>query len=330
MQGDRIREMRKRAVRWVVGLGVTILSCWLLVQDLDWRGVARALTTADYRWAAVAVLFVIASFFTRTYRWRALLGRPGLPSRPLMTALLVGQVFNMALPVRSGDVVRAAWLGVDRDGDPAGVLGSIAVEKAWDLLALLVCGLVLLVLMPLPGWLVRSTWGAALALALVGAFLWLALRWRAGLARWAGRLLARLPAGWDRLMLPHLRRLADGLETASRLGAAPPALLWTGLTWALGGLVNLAVLAAFGLPSVVAALFLLTALMAGAAVPTPAGLGLFESICVVALAFLGVSRDRALAVGLLLHLVVMGPPLVTAGLLALWPAARLRSEDGRP
>lgn len=313
--------------RWVVGLGVAGLSCWLLVRDLDWQAVAAALGSADYRWVTAGVLAIIATFFTRAQRWRALLWQAEVCLRPAMTALLVGQVVNLALPMRSGDVVRAVWIGPEKGTGAAEALGSVAVEKVWDLLALLACGLILLALTPLPGWFAHSTEGTALALVLGGGLLWAGLRWQVPLFRWAGRLLAYLPAGWDQALLPRLQRLANGLEAIRRPDVSVRALFWTGLTWGLGALANLAVLAAFGIPSAVAALFLQAALMAGVQVPTPGRLGIFEGICVVSLALFGLPRDQALAVGLVLHLVVMGPPLVAAALLAFWPGRHSRRVD---
>ena len=61
------------------------------------------------------------------------------------------------------------------------------------------------------------------------------------------------------------------------------AAFWTGITWALGALANLAILAAFGIPSAVAALFLLAVLMVGGTIPTPGKLGVYEGICVLSL-----------------------------------------------
>jgi len=86
------------------------------------------------------------------------------------------------------------------------------------------------------------------------------------------------------------------------------------------------VLAAFDIPSVVAALFLLAALMVSSAVPTtPGKFGLFEAICVMCLTtFFQVSSDPALAAGLVLHAVVMVPPLITTAILTLWPGHRAR------
>jgi uncharacterized protein (TIRG00374 family) len=315
---------RARIVRWSVGFGVAALSCWLLLRQVDWSSLWKALASADYRWVAAGILAIVATFFTRTRRWQALLWQSGTGLLPTMTALLMGQVANTALPMRSGDVMRAAWIGSEKGTGTVEALGSIALEKVWDLIALLACGLILLVWIPLPGWFARSIWGTALVLALGGGLLLATLRWQAPLFRLTGRLLARLPAGWDQALLPRLRRLANGLEAIRQPDVSLQAAFWTGLTWALGALTNLSILAAFGIPSAVAALFLLVTLRAGGTIPTPGGLGILEGICVLSLNgfFKLASYDRALAIGLVLHLVVLGPPLVTSALLALCPGRR--------
>jgi hypothetical protein len=319
-----------RMARWAIGLSVTGICCWLLARDVDWQGVTEAFASVNYCWVIAGTMAIAATFFTRTWRWQALLWQSTPRLRPTLTALLVGQVVNAALPMRSGDVMRAAWIGPEQRTGAMEALGSIAVEKVWDLLALLACGLTLLIWMPLPEWFARSTWGTALTLLLMGGLLWAALRWQKPLFRLAGQLLARLPAGWDQALLPRLQRLANGLEAIRQPNVSAQAALWTGLTWGLGALANLAVLAAFGIPSAVASLFLLAALMVGAAVPTPGKLGVFEGICVVSLTtFFDASFEQALAVGFVLHAVVMVPPLVTAALLVLWPG-RHREGSGEP
>jgi uncharacterized membrane protein YbhN (UPF0104 family) len=325
-------KARAQLVRWLVGFGVAALSCWLLARNVDWPSLWEALASADYRWVVAGVLAIVTTFFTRTRRWQALLWQSGTRLRPTMTALLMGQVANMALPMRSGDVIRAAWIGSEKGTGTVEGIGSIAIEKVWDLVALLTCGLILLAWIPLPDWFARSTWGTALALLVGGGLLLIALHWQTPLFRLAGRLLARLPAGWDQALLPRLRQLANGLEAIRRPDVSLRAAFWTGLTWALGALANLAILAAFGIPSAVAALFLLTVLSAGRTIPTPGGLGILEGICVLSLNgfFNLASYDRALAIGLVLHLVVMGPPLVTTVPLALWSGHRSRGTNEQP
>ena len=319
-------------LRWGVGLGAAALSIRLLVRELDWAAVVQALRSADYRWVSLALLAIVATFFVRAWRWQALLYRSEARLLPVMTALLVGQAVNTALPMRSGDLVRAAWIGPERGTGTSTALGSVALEKVWDLLALLACAILLLVWIPLPGWFAESTWGTAATLSVGVGTLWGLLHWQDPLFRRAAQVLERFPAGWSAALLPRLRRLALGVESIRRPEASARALFWTVLTWGLGALANWAVLAAFGIPSMSAAVFLLAALMlGGAVVPTPGRLGVFEGICVASLALFDVPGDLALAVGLALHLVVMGPPLVTAALLALVRVNRLgigvRSEE---
>jgi len=307
-----------QVVRWIIGLGVAGLACWLLARDLDWQELLAQLREADYAWVILGILAIIGTFFIRARRWQTLLFHSRVSLRSALTALLVGQVVNMALPMRGGDVARAAWLGPERETGTVEALGSIAIEKVWDLLALLTCGVVLLIWMPLPPWFARSTWGTALVLGVGVGLLWTGLHWQQTLFDWAGRLLAYLPAGWDDALLPRLRRLASGLEAIRRTDTFVRVSVWTALNWGLGALANWAALAAFGIPSGRAALLLLTGLMASGMVPTPAKLGIFEGVSVVCLALFGVPTDQAVAIGVVLHLVVMVPPVVAAALLVLW------------
>ncbi len=229
------------------------------------------------------------------------------------------------------DLVRAMWVRPERSGahdveerdaartaGASEALGSVALEKVWDLLAALLCGLLLLALAPLPDWFSNSTWSTAGILLIGGLVLWAGLRWQDVLFRWAALILARFPAGWDKALLPRLQRLAQGLNSLQSAQASGRVFMWTVVYWGCGGLSNWAVMRAFDVNLPVAALFLLVALMVGnAVVPTPARLGVFEGLCVVSLGLFDVPYDLALAVGLVLHLVVMGPPLITAGVLAL-------------
>jgi uncharacterized protein (TIRG00374 family) len=317
----------KRLGRWIVGLSLAALSFWLLARDLDWRAVGEALQQADYRWVGLGILGIVATFFARTWRWSALLGIPQASFHATLTALLLGQTLNMLLPARAGDVGRAMWAGRQMRSSAAQALGTVAVEKVWDMLALVLCTVLLLIWMPLPGWFVRPTWGAAVALGAAVVLLWVGLRWREKWLELVARLLAYLPRGWDRSLLPRLNNLADGLEAIRQPRVGAVAALWTVVTWVLGAAVNWAVLAAFDIRSGLTALFLLVVLMAGATLPVPANVGVFEGICVLSLGIFDVPRDAALAIGLVLHLVVIGPPLLATGLAVLFNTLQRRRDE---
>lgn len=301
--------------RWGVTLGLLALVTFSLARDLDWHAVWQAVHEADYRWVALGMLAIVSTFFSRAWRWQALLHRTSARLRSLLMALLVGQAAGLIMTSQGGYVVRAMWLN-ERETGAAEALGSIAVEKLWDLLALLVCGLLLLWWGPTGNWFRRSTGGTAILLAIGTAGVWAGLHWQATLFDLFQRLFRHLPPAWGAAMLPRAQRMAQGLDSLRHPRASLRAFAGTVLTWGLGVAANWAVLQAFGIHSWSAALFLQAALMlGGAAVPLPGRLGIFEGTCVASLALYGIPPDLALAVGLTLHLVVMGPPLLMVPLL---------------
>ncbi len=310
-----------------LGLGLALLA--LVVRAVRWEGVLRTLHAAAPGWVAAAFLANSATLWTRTARWQALL-RPKPPSfLRAWRALLLGQLANAVLLARSGDLLRAAWLaGEERDAF-ARLLGSVAAEKVWDLLALCLCAGLLLALLPLPSWFARPVGWLALALALGFPALLVLIAHRRRLLEW----LKHRPWGWAGRLAEWLCQGSEGLR-----GLHEPVIVlqvagWTGLTWALGALANWTLLRAFGVGDWPAALFLLAVLMAGQAIRvSPGQLGVWEALAVLALGALGIPAPTALAAGLLLHATVLLPPAagVLVGLVLLRPARGLseRAEIG--
>jgi uncharacterized protein (TIRG00374 family) len=311
-------------LRWIIGLGITAVTLWVLATQLAWQDIWRAVGDADYGWVIIAAVAIVSTFFSRAWRWQALLRHRDVHLLGRITAILMGQIVNQALPlIRSGELVRAYWLRRYEEGIVIEALGSIALEKAWDLLAVSLCSLTLVLWMPLPEWFRQSVWGSLFTVTLIIVLLGLGLHWQSTLLKWAEALLERLPQGWRRAWMPRIRRLVSALNVVRRPRASMDAGLWTVMTWGLGAFANWAVLAAFGEASIPASLLLLVALMLGSAVvPTPGRLGVFEGICVVVLRLFDVPADRALAIGLVLHVVVLAPPFIAGALLSLWDVLR--------
>jgi uncharacterized protein (TIRG00374 family) len=316
---SQAKHLAQVSARWVFGLGVAGMALLALLQGVEWRAVLNALRGADYLWLAPAVAGVFATLLTRAHRWRALLQRQEVGFLALVEAVLMGQVVNAALPVlRSGDLARAIWLGRRQGLSVSHVLGTIMLGKVWDVLILVVSGVAFLALIPVPDWFVDPTWALLLAVGLAVTVLFLGLRWQNRLLMLAARILQPLPFAARLRLVPRLNRLIVAVDAIRQPRLSVAAALWTLATWTLGAWVNWTVMRAFGFGSVPAAAFLVTAiLLGGAVVPTPGQLGVFEGICIVSLAYFGVARDLALAYGVILHLTVLGPPLITAAVLAI-------------
>ncbi len=311
----------------MLGITISAIGVGLIARVVNPDRLSRALETIDWSWVGVAVLLTLFIYFIRVRRWIILL-RP-LSFRPafLLRALLSGQLLNQLLPIRLGDLARAFLLGREPGGSVARVLGSILIEKAWDWLAL--CALVLIVawVVPLPDWFLAParTIGLLAACILLG-FMGAAIipeSWiPRGLAR-LDRALLRLPARWRLFALNNLQRLLDSLTVLRRRETIVSATLWTALAWGSSAAINYAVQRAFGVDSWIAAATLLAVLMIGIALPPSiAAVGVFEGLSILTLSLFSVPLETALAIGLVLHLVVLIPLITCTVLTWLYTARR--------
>ena len=277
------------------------------------------------------------TFPIRALRWRFLLRAEADASVPwgaAWHATAIGFMANNVLPLRLGEVVRAA--AVSRLGGPRfpAAVASVAVERVFDSLA--VVGLFALVLAG-PGVPTEMMVGgrpaaefvrligiagiAALAVAAVGAFY----------PAQAERLLRKLvpwPRLADRLAGP-LHSFAHGLQVlhdprriiAIVLGSI---LLWTVNAWSFG-----LAMQAFGLPvGLGAAIVVQTGVVFAVALPsTPGFIGVFEGGFTAAGLLLGLPQAAVLATAATYHVLTYFP--IT--LLGAWSLSRtgLRLGDLR-
>jgi uncharacterized protein (TIRG00374 family) len=307
-------------------LGVTISAAgvWLVMRDVDPAQLGRSLSAADYRWVIVAVMAIGATFFSRAWRWAILLQPIRCRLSTLLAAMLAGQVLTFLLPMRVGDVVRSVVVGRAPGSSVERALGSVAIEKVWDWIALTALVVIVALIVPLPDWFAGPARAFGAIATLLIALLAIVVSQRSRGLRAIDRTLTRVPfRGW---LLERLNRLLDGMESLRRREAAWHAGIGSTVTWLLGVVANAAVLRAFGIDSWPAAMFLMAVLMVGVALPPSiAALGIFEALTVLALGVFNVSYDTALAIGLTLHVVIFVPPVIAGSLLAVW-----ESRAGRP
>lgn len=302
-----------RVLTIAAGVSVSAVIVWLIVREIDLNRVRAVIGTAHDGWLLIGLAAITATLFTRTQRWAVLLRPIVLRASTLARALLVGQVLNFVLPIRLGDVIRSAWLGRAPHASFERVLGSVAIEKAWDWLTLTLLVIVTAWVTPVPDWLIlplRSVGVVAVAV-LIGFGVAASLprdRWQP----WVDRVAGRTP------IAPRLNRLLDSISALRDRSTLSAAAGWSLITWALGVVANYAVLRAYGVELWSAALLLMVVLMIGVTLPPSiAAIGLYEGLTLVTLGVFNVPPATALAIGLTLHLIVFGPPLIGAGVLLL-------------
>lgn len=326
------------AARWLrIGLGLVLggVALWFVFRDADIGSLRAALLAADARWIVVALGSVLATVAVAVWRWRVLFHPEGeqISWFNLASALLIGQMLNIVLPFRLGEITRGYWVS-RAGGIPVGrALGTIGMEKLADLATLGIAALFLLAVVAIPPWLRRSTYALAglSTLALVGVHV---------LAARGSRLLndvRRAAAVFPQPIARRVTQLAATAFEASRVLDSWTASATVGvlsvLVLVLAASTNYFLFVAFdfGLP-VLAAFVLLVALQIGnTIVSVPGNIGVFHYITVLMLGAYAVDRHLALAYAIVLYVIALIPKILAgAALLALGPRAPILPVLGSP
>jgi uncharacterized protein (TIRG00374 family) len=137
----------------------------------------------------------------------------------------------------------------------------------------------------------------------------------ARITAWIDRLLQNrkfIPARLTKAVVRLLEQLALALRVLVNARELAVTIGWTALIWGAIALANLLVFRAFGLDFGFAeTVFVVGWALVGSLVPTPGGAaGAFHAATAGALIFLGVAKETAAGVSIVMHLVDFGPALV--------------------
>ncbi|OGO04687.1 MAG: hypothetical protein A2Y73_01230 [Chloroflexi bacterium RBG_13_56_8] len=307
------RDVRWRAVRTWVGLAVGIALLWLALRNVAWEDFAAVLVHTRWSWLALAWATILLTTWAKASRWQYLFRASGGNSSWLrvLAILSVGQLVNVVVPSRLGELARAYLAGREEGGAFAAALGTIVVEKTLDGIAAIGLIVVMGLTLALPGWFRSASVSFASLLALLLLLVIGVTLARNRLAHW----VARLPERWQ----PHLREGLRGIGILRERRALFPTLLLTVIIWLLAASTNYVLFAALGLPlSVAAALLVLVTGHIGALVPVvPGQLGVFHYLIVLALAAFGIGREVAMPYAIVLYVMVYGT-IAGLGVGGLW------------
>ena len=308
--------------RLLLLIGLGIVTWVLLIVLFGGQAALQAIVAADARWLALAVLVHYSSFAVRGHRWQQLLGMMGHRLGYLYTTglLLAGWFVSALLPARAGDLMRIGVLRLDSPRHPpvpvAASLGSIVLERALDILAIVALGLGFgwaVLRTQAPSWLVVSYAAAAGLLALLALGVVLApplLNW---LRRWSQHRLWQALLSFGEQVAASLRVLVQqprrgALVTVESL-----------YIWLCDALVVWSVLHSLGaaLPLDVAAFVALTVDVLAAAPLTPGGIGQIDAAYVALFAVLPAATFNVGAAVLLIRFITYWSFLFFSGVVTL-------------
>lgn len=265
-------------------------------------------------WYLLSCLAAFLTFPLRTIRWRIMLSAstPERRFQPYWRALCIGFMANNVLPARAGELVRA-YAGTELIGVPfTTALASVAVERVFDGVVLVVLLALAVVLPGFPaGATLHSTSIGALAATMAAifvgalAFLIVLVQTRVRSLPFAERIIRKLaPGRVGPLVIRILENLVAGLAVLGSLRDIAWVIVWSFAVWLANALSYLLAFRAFGIDVPAGAALLLPSIVAfGVAVPSSPGFfGVFEAICKPVLGFFGVSGTLAVSFAIGIHL----------------------------
>lgn len=305
---DSIKSIIKFVVFLSIGLGLLALAFVNL--ELDYDKVINGFKSANYFWIGLALLVSVLSHFLRAIRWNQMLEPMGTKPSPIhaFNAVMIGYLFNFAIP-RMGEVSRCGVLNRTDKIPINQSLGTVVVERVFDMIILLIVTAVVLLLQfdVLFGFFNETFFQPILqkvnmsnSFVLIGAF--------AALIIFVAVFIKLIPmlkkSALFSKILNMLKGFADGFASVFKLKSPALFFIYTILIWVLYYLNTYCYLMAFGETSSIGAIATLSILVVGTfgfAAPVSGGIGAYHIFVAKGLALYGVSSVAGGVFGFVSH-----------------------------
>ncbi len=318
---------RKLDLKFWVGIGVSIFFMLLLFRKIDFRQLASALSTVDYRYIIMAVVLTFISYFLRAVRWRYLLiSEKTVPISSLYPATIIGYMANNLLPARLGEFVRAYVLAKREHLETPLVFASLVIDRLFDGFTVLVMLLITLFAVRLPPGMEEAATalkagGAAMFMLYCGVlvFLYMLKRQTLRTLSFVGLLLKPFPKSFSERLIPMLGSFIGGIRLSMRSGHIAAILLSSVLIWTFAVLPVDMTLHSFGINlPITASMFIMVLLVFAVMVPaSPGFIGTYHYACFKGLSAFGIPEATSVSIALIIHGTAFFPVII-AGFYHLW------------
>jgi uncharacterized membrane protein YbhN (UPF0104 family) len=298
-------------IKYILSAGVAIILLYFSFREVEWKDFMEGLRTCRWEFIVLSMVAGIAAFWFRGLRWRQLL-LPIDPSTKRITtfnAVNIGYIANFVFP-RIGEFVRCGVVARRSEEKKASydkVLGTVVLERGWDMLTMLMLLVVLLsarwekfggffmtqMWEPLSARLDFSIWWIVSLLACFGLTCF-GLVWK---FRTSGGICSRI---WGLFI-----GLLQGFSSCFRMKDKWKFLLSTALIWSMYWLMAASTMWAIPVLddlNMIDALFLSLAGSLGWLIPVPGGFGAFHFVVSLALqAIYGIPFETGIIFATLSH-----------------------------
>jgi len=301
-----------RGINIILFFGLGVVLMYFAFKNVEFNFLMEGLSKANYSWLVISLLVGIVAFLARALRWRLLIEPLGY--RPTVMnafhAITIGYLANFAFP-RAGEVSRCGVLRKTEKIPFESLIGTVIVERTFDLLCLLI--LLVTVFFLKVDFFGKFIYDTAL-LPITKKFAGFGGSYLAFLIVILPIIIALFVAyifryklirfGIIRKMIRLARGVIKGLKTGFTMERRLEFLLFTLLIWA--SYLTMTWVIFYTLPATsslgfVDALFILAISSIGMTVPVQGGFGAFHIIVATGLTMYGISREDGLLYATISH-----------------------------
>jgi glycosyltransferase 2 family protein len=322
--------------RYWLGAAASIFFLGIFVLRTDVGAATDDLLDAEYVYLLPAMaVFVVAVWF-RAWRWATIL-HPFLRIRvfQLYPYVVIGSMANNVLPARAGELLRTYMLGERYGVKKMTVLGTVAVDRLFDGLALLAIYVVVAFATDTSALLTWIAVVAAIAFGVVTVAFLCAVYRPAAASGVVGWLSGKIPTRFREKFEGYAQQFLTGLEPLRSTTVIAAVMALSLLAWFSEATMYYLIGFAFDLdqPFYIYLLVAAAANLVIALPPSQGGIGPFELVTREVLVLAGVGASEASAYALTLHAALL-LPVILLGAFFLWLVnfnmARTPEDDRQP
>lgn len=307
------KRSKWRPVQIILGIVITLATLYFALKGVNLSEVWRVVRSANLWFVILAILGIFVQNILKTIRWKIILHNPNEHANwwMIFSALMVGQLLNFVIPARAGDISRGYLVGSDGLGKSY-TYGTIVFEKIVDLLIYVFYVGILLISMPLPGWISQSFTITGTVTIVLVVITVLFSDHQGRLINFIEKLTRWVPERIHTWVFDKIRAVAASFNVVQDRKRLFQVMLLGLVIWGLTVPIHQLTLMALDLDlPLTASLMVWIVLQVGISLPAaPGRFGVFEYSCMLALSLFGVSEVQGVGFGFLLHGVVLAATII--------------------
>ncbi|MCM1010850.1 MAG: flippase-like domain-containing protein [Fusobacterium sp.] len=307
----------------IVLLVITIIFLVLVFNKVDFATLLETIKTFDIKYLAAIVAVFLTSLYVRGIRWKFLLMNDRKYSAfNLAEIFTVGNMLNIFMPARAGDIYRAYYLGEEKNEKKLKIFGTIILERLFDGIAMFCILLGAILLYSDAQWILNLTLGIGAVFIIGTLTFYLIFKYnksrqvcRAIISHIKTEKIQKL----IRKLTTYMNIFIKGFSAFKKPLYMLSILALSFVAWGLEATAACLIVNSFGLNlGILAGVFVLTLTSFSTMIPSTSVLvGPYQAAYILALGLFGIEKSQALAISAVHQIILILIFTLTGGLIML-------------